>query len=98
MEKSFDELHHLFELMNRRDKDIIFKGSRHPMPEADKAVISSGVQRIIELALEAKKDGEFMCIDELQQRSKIGKSVTELLRKFGCLEGMSQSSQMSLFG
>ena len=47
---------------------------------------------------EAKKDGEFMCIDELQQRSKIGKSVTELLKKFGCLDGMSQSSQMSLFG
>lgn len=46
---------------------------------------------------EAKKDGEFMCIDELQQRGKIGKSVTELLKKFGCLEGMSQSSQMSLF-
>jgi hypothetical protein len=28
---------------------------------------------------EAKKGGEFMCIDELQQRSKIGKSVVELL-------------------
>lgn len=38
-----------------------------------------------------------MCIDELQQRGKIGKSVTELLKKFGCLDGMSQSSQMSLF-
>ena len=46
---------------------------------------------------EAKKDGEFMCIDELQQRGKIGKSVTELLKKFGCLEGMTQSNQMSLF-
>ncbi len=38
-----------------------------------------------------------MCIDELQQRAKIGKSVTELLRKFGCLDGMTQSNQMSLF-
>jgi len=47
---------------------------------------------------EAKKSGEFMSIDELQQRGKIGKSVTELLKKFGCLEGMSQSNQMSLFG
>jgi len=47
---------------------------------------------------EAKKDGEFLCIDELQQRGKVGKSVVELLRKFGCLDGMSQSSQMSLFG
>jgi len=46
---------------------------------------------------EAKKDGEFMSIDELQQRGKIGKSVIELLKKFGCLEGMTQSNQMSLF-
>ncbi len=46
---------------------------------------------------EAKKDGEFMCIDELQQRAKIGKSVVELLKKFGCLDGMTQSNQMSLF-
>ena len=45
----------------------------------------------------AKEDGEFMCIDELQQRSKIGKSVTELLKKFGCLKGMTQSNHMSLF-
>ena len=47
---------------------------------------------------EAKKDGEFLCIDELQRRGKVGKAVIELLRKFGCLDGMSQSSQMSLFG
>ena len=46
---------------------------------------------------EAKKDGEFMCIDELQQRGKVGKSVIELLKEFGCLNGMSQSNQMSLF-
>ena len=45
----------------------------------------------------AKQDGEFMCIDELQQRAKIGKSVTELLEKFGCLKGMTQSNQLSLF-
>ena len=45
----------------------------------------------------AKKDGEFMCIDELQQRGKVGKSVIELLKKFGCLDGMTQSNQMSLF-
>ena len=45
----------------------------------------------------AKQEGEFMCIDELQQRAKIGKSVTELLKKFGCLDGWTQSNQMSLF-
>ncbi len=45
----------------------------------------------------AKAKGEFMCIDELQTRAKVGKSVIELLKKFGCLKGMTQSNQMSLF-
>ena len=46
---------------------------------------------------EAKKDGKFMSIDDLRIRSKTGKSVMELLEKFGCLKGMSQSNQISLF-
>jgi len=46
----------------------------------------------------AKKDGKFMSISDLQIRSKIGKSVIELLRNTGCLNGMSESNQMSLFG
>ena len=47
---------------------------------------------------EAKKDGKFMSIDDMKIRSKIGKSVVELLEKVGCLKGMSQSNQLSLFG
>ncbi len=47
---------------------------------------------------EAKKDGKFMSIDDMKIRSKIGKSVIEMLEKVGCLKGMSQSNQMSLFG
>ena len=47
---------------------------------------------------EAKKDGKFMSIDDLKIRSKIGKSVIEMLQNAGCLKGMSQSNQMSLFG
>lgn len=38
-----------------------------------------------------------MCIDDLQMRAKVGKSVIELLKNAGCLEGMTQSNQMSLF-
>ena len=45
----------------------------------------------------AAQQGEFECIDDMQARSKIGKSMTELLKKFGCLNGMTQSNQMSLF-
>lgn len=47
---------------------------------------------------EARKDGEFMSIDDLKIRAKLGESGIELLKKAGCLDGMSQSNQMSLFG
>ena len=47
---------------------------------------------------DAKKEGKFMSIDDMRIRSKIGKSVVDLLDKFGCLKGMSQSNQISLFG
>jgi len=46
----------------------------------------------------AKEEGKFMCIDDLQVKAKIGKSMLELLGKFGCLNGMPQSNQISLFG
>ena len=39
-----------------------------------------------------------MSIDDLQIKSKVGKSVIELLEKAGCLVGMSKSNQISLFG
>ena len=46
----------------------------------------------------AKQEGHFTCIDDLQLKAKIGKAMVELLSKFGCLDGMSQSNQLSLFG
>ena len=39
-----------------------------------------------------------MSIDDLKVRAKIGTSGADLLKNFGCLEGMSQSNQLSLFG
>ena len=45
----------------------------------------------------ARDEEKFMCIDDIQQRGKVGKSVIELLKNAGCLEGMTQSNQMSLF-
>ena len=51
-----------------------------------------------ESIMKARDEEKFMSIDDMKIRSKIGDSVTELLREFGCLEGMSQSNQLSLFG
>jgi DNA polymerase-3 subunit alpha (Gram-positive type) len=47
---------------------------------------------------EARKDGNFMSVDELKIRAQIGKSTAELLQNTGCLNGMTQSNQISLFG
>jgi DNA polymerase-3 subunit alpha (Gram-positive type) len=44
------------------------------------------------------KQGKFMCIEEMQQRTGIGKASTEMLENAGCLIGMPKSNQMSLFG
>ena len=51
-----------------------------------------------ESIMKARQDEKFMSIDDMKIRAKIGDSVAELLRQFGCLEGMSQSNQLSLFG
>ena len=45
-----------------------------------------------------EENGKFMSIDDFQIKSKAGKSVIEMLTKFGCFEGMSKSNQISLFG
>jgi len=45
----------------------------------------------------ARLEEPFECIEDMQSRSKIGKSVTELLEKFGCLKGMTKSNQLSFF-
>ena len=45
----------------------------------------------------ARLENEFECIDDLKERSKIGKVAIEILQKAGLLKGMTQSNQMSLF-
>ena len=48
--------------------------------------------------MKARQEEKFMSIDDMKIRSKIGTSVIEMLQKVGCLKGMSQSNQLSLFG
>lgn len=44
-----------------------------------------------------EKGGEFMSIEELKLRAGIGKTTIEILKNAGCLKGMTESNQMSLF-
>lgn len=48
--------------------------------------------------VEARKTGEeFISVEDLTRRAKIGKSVVEKLREFGVLDGMADTSQVKLF-
>ena len=59
----------------------------------------AGLGTVAALGIESsRKEGKYMSIDDMKIRAKVGDSVAELLKKFGCLEGMSQSNQLSLIG
>jgi DNA polymerase-3 subunit alpha (Gram-positive type) len=46
---------------------------------------------------EARKNGEFISKEDLRIRSKVSKTVIETMSIHGCLEGMSETNQLSLF-
>ncbi|MFG6148878.1 PolC-type DNA polymerase III [Halobacillus sp. B23F22_1] len=45
----------------------------------------------------ARKEGEFLSKQDLRERSRISKTVLEYLDSQGCLEGMPEENQLSLF-
>jgi DNA polymerase III subunit alpha, Gram-positive type len=46
---------------------------------------------------EAASQGEFLSVQDLQERSRASKTVIELLEAHGCLKGLPQTNQLSLF-
>lgn len=47
--------------------------------------------------VEARKEGEFMSMEDLRLRAGVNKTAMEVLKQEGCLKGMSESAQMSFF-
>lgn len=47
--------------------------------------------------VKAREEGEFLSKEDLRERSKISKTVLEYLDNHGCLEGMEDKNQLSLF-
>ncbi|PAV30035.1 PolC-type DNA polymerase III [Virgibacillus profundi] len=47
--------------------------------------------------VKAREEGEFLSKEDLRERSRISKTVLEYLDNHGCLEGMAEKNQLSLF-
>jgi len=47
--------------------------------------------------VDARDGSEYISVEDFQQRSHINKTGLEVLRKHGCLEGLPESTQLSLF-
>ncbi|EXG83095.1 PolC-type DNA polymerase III [Saccharibacillus sacchari] len=45
----------------------------------------------------ARDHGEFLSIEDFQQKSKASKTIIELLGQLGCFRGLPESNQLSLF-
>lgn len=45
----------------------------------------------------AREQGEFLSVEDFQQKSKASKTIIELLSQMGCFRGLPESNQLSLF-
>jgi DNA polymerase III subunit alpha, Gram-positive type len=45
----------------------------------------------------ARAEGEFLSIEDLKNRARLSSTVIEVLQTHGCLKGMTESDQLSLF-
>ncbi len=78
---------------SQADKFTMEEGGLRP---SFSTVPGLGVEAAKKLAA-AREHGEFLSIEDLVSRSKISKTVVERLREAGCLDGLPESDQLSLF-
>jgi len=45
----------------------------------------------------ARDEGEFLSVEDFQNRTKVSKTIVEILEQMGCFRGMPESNQLSLF-
>lgn len=45
----------------------------------------------------AREQGEFLSIEDFQQKAKVSKTIVEMLAAMGCFRGLPESNQLSLF-
>ena len=52
---------------------------------------------VAEMIVKAREQGEFLSKEDLQIRGRVSKSLIEYMDRLGCLEGLPEANQLSLF-
>ena len=79
--------------ISEANKFVIEEDGIRPPLSALEGVGENAAKSIVE----ARKDGEFISKEDIRVRAKVSKTVIEALDNHGCLEGMSETNQLSLF-
>lgn len=74
-------------------KFLIEDGKLRPPFNALQGLGTSAAEKIVA----ERENGPFMSIEDFRNRTKVSKTIVELLRKLGCLEGMTETDQLTLF-
>ncbi len=72
---------------------LIHEGALRPPLASLQGVGVNAAARIVQ----ARSEGEFISIEDLRQKSGITKAVIETLRAHGCLQGLPETNQLTLF-
>lgn len=75
------------------DKFILHEKSLLPPFTALTGISTMAANNIVQARLE----GEFTSIDDLKKRASLSTPIVERLREHGCLDGLQESDQISLF-
>ena len=54
-------------------------------------------EKAAEAVEEAAKDGKYLSLDDFRQRTKVSKTVIDLMVELGILKDLPESNQLSLF-
>ncbi|WDV47737.1 PolC-type DNA polymerase III [Clostridiaceae bacterium M8S5] len=75
------------------DKFLLIDGFIVPPLKSLQGVGENAARNIVK----ERQKGEFISIEDLMNRAKVNKTSIEALRQHGCLEGMHEKNQLSLF-
>ena len=66
-------------------------------PEAFLIVTGCSAQKAADAIVEAAKDGPFLSKDDFRQRTKVSKTIIDLMDSLGLLGDLPESNQISIF-